>query len=396
MTEIEYFAWFLLKTNRLAKESKAEKRRCDSKMRPNRDSDDEYIYEIEMEESVPNYLYPFDRLRRLYSMFARNEIHEILRRGRLMELEEIFELITLPYIARVSCLHYINLPFNRLKVTIGFQKVTILIGNTRTNKEAVATYERKFNGCTVRYPNCFITIRGTKYQSRAAKDFFTLLQNQNLTLEKLEYDIEPYNKENGQKWPFTAFLWKVRNYLSTLNHQLNVKQFEMKFFERQKQKKSRTHNQGMVRALLEFMKPGVLEYIGLSIWRNEDSDYIVNLHKLGGLDQWIQCKRLNIYDDHIRIFHPEWIENFIYVEMILPDEDVMELIETLGNYCPHEPWFTTIIVQPDFNFDLACELFESAILEGDIPEYIEADHDITQENRHRFHMWHNFESLFKP
>ncbi|CAL2039713.1 unnamed protein product [Caenorhabditis brenneri] len=163
----------------------------DQKQNPNYDSDDDNIDEDEEGDGIPDYPYPIERVRRLYSKFARNEIWEAVDRG--IELHEVLGIISLPHFARVSCLQYILFPFDTLKVTIGFRKVNIRIGNSQTNEESYAQYEWKRDGCIVRYPTTFYTVWGARYQSIAAKDFFSLISNPTLVLEKLEFDIEPYD-----------------------------------------------------------------------------------------------------------------------------------------------------------------------------------------------------------
>ncbi|EGT49058.1 hypothetical protein CAEBREN_02628 [Caenorhabditis brenneri] len=114
-----------------------------------RNDDDDNIDEDEEEgDGIPDYPYPIQRVRRLYSKFARNEIWEAVDRG--IELQEVLGIISLPHFARVSCLQYILFPFDTLKVTIGFRKVNIRIGNSQTNEESYAQYESKRDGCIVR------------------------------------------------------------------------------------------------------------------------------------------------------------------------------------------------------------------------------------------------------
>ncbi|EGT53678.1 hypothetical protein CAEBREN_22143 [Caenorhabditis brenneri] len=104
--------------------------------------------EDEEGDGIPDYPYPIQRVRRLYSKFARNEIWEVVDRG--IELHEVLGIISLPHFARVSCLQYILFPFDTLKVTIGFRKVNIRIRNSQTNEESYAQYEWKRDGCIVR------------------------------------------------------------------------------------------------------------------------------------------------------------------------------------------------------------------------------------------------------
>ncbi|CAL2039712.1 unnamed protein product [Caenorhabditis brenneri] len=169
----------------------------------------------------------------------------------------------------------------------------------------------------------------------------------------------------------------------------------MKFFERRKQERSRTREQGMVTAVLEVLTPGILEYIGLSVWKNEDSDYTVDLLYLGHLEQWRKCRQLNIYDDHIRVHEYDLLENFRIIDMILPDEDVDLLLMTLGNYRPLQPWLTSITVQPGLDLERALRILRNSYVLGYIPYYITVEHDTVEGGRPRFKIFHTFEPLFR-
>ncbi|CAL2047169.1 unnamed protein product [Caenorhabditis brenneri] len=139
--------------------------------------------------------------------------------------------------------------------------------------------------CTGRIVPFQWILRRKDFEKAALDDLTSTLKNPKLHLKKFSVSFGVIDKKD-----FDKFCKEIRNLLKALDHQVSVKEFELK-----------VSSPSCLRALLSFLKPGLLEKIKLDFdatgvtgadLRN-DSD---GMKQVALLEQWKQAKVLEMWD----------------------------------------------------------------------------------------------------
>ncbi|EGT50029.1 hypothetical protein CAEBREN_12989 [Caenorhabditis brenneri] len=305
------------------------------------DSDDSDINEPADFPVAPNDIYSIEKVRRLYTHLAEEEMKEMKKREDELTLDDLLTIIRIRHIARERISKYIKLPVDGIKVTIDNREVKFEIRCTRFNQVRTITYQGSRGNYKVYFSNAVYYETHIKYQTLAAKDFFFLVQNERMMFRHLAMDMTWHRiRINKYQYPFISFHRKVQKYLQTLNHQLNVVFFSMRFFERPDD--PRTFNQGLAMTILPFIRPDTLLILKFRVWKMfNEPDYYVNMNTVSQTEQWRACRILDLWCERIRIQDYSILTDFDIVRLLnLPQEDKDKLVLAYANFIlpPGDPW----------------------------------------------------------
>ncbi|EGT50032.1 hypothetical protein CAEBREN_02422 [Caenorhabditis brenneri] len=257
------------------------------------DSDDSDINEPADFPVAPNGIYSIEKVRRFYTHLAEEEMKAMKRREDELTLDNLLTIIRIRHIARERISKYIKLPIDDIKVTIENRKVKFEIRCSNCcNQVRTIIYQGSGGNYKVYFSETVYFETHIKYQTLAAKDFFFLVQNERMMFRHLVMDMTWHRiRRNRFKYPFISFHRKVQKYLQTLNHQLNVVFFAMRFFERPDD--PRTFNQGLAMTILPFIRPDTLLTLQFRVWKMfNEPDYYVNMNTVSQTEQWRACLKI--------------------------------------------------------------------------------------------------------
>uniref|UniRef100_A0A1I7U6K4 F-box domain-containing protein n=2 Tax=Caenorhabditis tropicalis TaxID=1561998 RepID=A0A1I7U6K4_9PELO len=285
----------------------------------NRDPSDSDDSEVDSEENSSNDV--IIRIRRLYTVFAEQEVYQIWKSDRVLSFETIYILLTIRRIARERISKWINLPWFSLSIETRYRAILFEIWDASRENILKIIYESCEGGCRV-YNNLIgTTVKKIKYQTLAATDFFFLVQHPNMTLRNLKFNI---NVKPYYGFPFLSFYWKIQKLLRTLGHKVKVLKFEMRFFE---MIEHRTRDQALVMTVLPYLE--VYELIKL---RPISGGNIILSPLISETIAWKTCRVLDINDPKIWVTSYSQVTGFTDLYLVLPNDDLLDMMEAFGRY----------------------------------------------------------------
>ncbi|EGT33315.1 hypothetical protein CAEBREN_18356 [Caenorhabditis brenneri] len=298
------------------------------------DSDDygvDELDDLDDTDVIPDeYIIPFDDftldfVKETYRILANREFQAIIQ-FPLGAAEDISRILHIRRFTRVYLLH---LPIDSVEVTIGWRYIIFDIRHAPTGTYNTIQYVSHRDGCRFEHNNISMLVRGVKYQTLAAKDFFYLVRHPNSYLKKLIIGIVNY--DNPRLYPFQSFFWKLSNYFESSDSlKLSVSEFVITTFY--------FNNDGdRARDFIEIfwskLTPKVLKSAIFRVWNDEHVRHRLQLpapsdrnltRNLYHNEQWKHLKELDILDENI-VINPAEYTHFTHLDktrVFLPTSDI--------------------------------------------------------------------------
>ncbi|EGT37454.1 hypothetical protein CAEBREN_19497 [Caenorhabditis brenneri] len=270
-----------------------------------------------------------------FDVFTLDVVKEVYRILAVWEFnlvtEEPLELDDIPkvlHFRKFAPVKLVNFPIDILEVTIGYRNIIFDIRHAPTKTFTCIQYLSHTEGCVFQYNETSVLIKGIKYQSLAAKDYFFMVRHKDAFFEKLAIKISNY--ETPAIYPFQSFLWKLDNYFSMKSDfQLSVLEFSMTTFYHNT---SGDRGRNLIQIFWPKLVPTVLSHVIFRVWNDKSVRRRLDLlptrdrHLTRDLyltQQWKGITQLDIHDENIVIDPNEYV-HFTHLEMIriyLPRND---------------------------------------------------------------------------
>ncbi|CAL2032048.1 unnamed protein product [Caenorhabditis brenneri] len=328
------------------------------------DSDDYGVEELDDLDDIDvipdEYIIPFDDftldfVKETYRILANREFQAIIQ-FPLGAAEDISRILHIRRFTRVYLLH---LPIDSVEVTIGWRYIIFDIRHAPTGTYNTIQYVSHRDGCRFEHNNISMLVRGVKYQTLAAKDFFYLVRHPHSYLKKLIIGIVNY--DNPRLYPFQSFFWKLSNYFESSDSlKLSVSEFVITTFY--------FNNDGdRARDFIEIfwskLTPKVLKSAIFRVWDDEHVRHRLQLdppsdrnltRNLYHNEQWKHLKELDILDENI-VINPAEYTHFTHLDktrVYLPTSDIdylhfKEIAVAFGKLEPFEEKHKRFVVVPN-------------------------------------------------
>ncbi|EGT42113.1 hypothetical protein CAEBREN_04390 [Caenorhabditis brenneri] len=295
------------------------------------DYEDDELDDLDDTDVIPDeYIIPFDDftldfVKETYRILANREFKAIIQ-FPLGAAEDISRILHIRRFTRINLLH---LPIDSVEVTIGWRYIIFDIRHAPTGTYNTIQYVSHRDGCRFEHNNISMLVRGVKYQTLAAKDFFYLVRHPNSYLKKLIIGIVNY--DNPRLYPFQSFFWKLSNYFESSDSlKLSVSEFVITtFYENNDGDRARD----FIEIFWSKLTPKVLKSAIFRVWDDEHVRHRLQLdvppdrnltRNLYHNEQWKHLKELDILDENI-VINPAEYTHFTHLDktrVFLPTSDI--------------------------------------------------------------------------